>query len=185
MKGRIYKIVCGLSNDVYVGSTIQELKYRFRDHKYDYKQYLKNKKKEVAIYPYFTQYGIENFKIILIKEYDVIDRKHLMIYEALWMYKLKSINKNTAFYFKKLSQKQYRNTHKENRKMYLEINKEKIEKQDRERANKYYNNNKEKILQKIKEKYECIICNITLTKSNKLRHEQTKKHKNNLSIHHS
>ena len=42
-------------------------------------------------------YGIQNFKIILIKEYMVYrehkkDHRHLFVYEQLWINKMKCIN---------------------------------------------------------------------------------------------
>ncbi|GMF38340.1 unnamed protein product [Phytophthora lilii] len=88
MIGKIYKIIHNQSNIIYIGSTFNDLKGRFAQHKADYKR-----KHNISIYEYFERYGIENFKIILIKEYEVIDRRHLEVYEQLWINKLKPINK--------------------------------------------------------------------------------------------
>jgi len=86
--GRIYKIIHTQSNICYVGSTFNTLRDRWRGHKNDYKC-----DKNVSIYPYFKEFGIENFKIILIKEYEVVDRLHLESKEQIWINKLNCCNK--------------------------------------------------------------------------------------------
>ena len=102
INGHIYRIICLIHPKIqYVGSTFNELRHRWQSHKSDYKKYL-NGGRECAIYPYFEQYGIENFKMIKIKDYIVYaenkkDHKHLSAYEQLWINKLKCVNKNAAF----------------------------------------------------------------------------------------
>ena len=92
--GRVYKIIHNQSNICYVGSTFNEIRYRWRDHKQDYKKWLKGNHDNISIYSYFKTHGIENFKMALIKEYEVVDRRHLEVYETLWIAKLRSCNKN-------------------------------------------------------------------------------------------
>ena len=76
--GKIYRIVHLHSNVQYVGSTFHKrLNDRMRNHRTSYNAWLKGKEGKCAIYPYFKEHGIENFKIILIKEYQVCDKKHL------------------------------------------------------------------------------------------------------------
>jgi len=82
------------SNVVYVGSTFNQLKKRWAQHKSQFK----TDPSEISIYSYFKKHGIENFKIVLIKEYEVSsknlqDKKHLSVYETLWIKKLNAINK--------------------------------------------------------------------------------------------
>jgi group I intron endonuclease len=95
--GKVYKIICSQSNDVYIGSTFNTLRDRWMDHKNRYRVYQKNKSRNMSIHTYFDKYGIDNFKIILIKEYEVVDRKHLESKEQLWINKLKNINIQSAF----------------------------------------------------------------------------------------
>lgn len=95
--GRVYKIIHTQSNIIYISSTFQELRYRFREHKNAFKEYLKGKRGFICLYLFFEKYGIEKFRIIPIAEYQVIDKKHLMVYEQLWINKLNSINKNNSF----------------------------------------------------------------------------------------
>ncbi len=85
--GRVYKIIAGQSNECNVKSTFNQLKYRFRTHECEC---YANRACSVKIL--FDKYGVENCKMILIKEYEVVDRFHLDVYEALWIKKLKSIN---------------------------------------------------------------------------------------------
>jgi hypothetical protein len=169
--GKIYKIIHNQSNICYVGSTFNTLSDRWKVHKQSYTQYLKDKKsfRCISIYPYFEQYDIKNFKIILIKEYEVIDRQHLEAYEQLWINKLKTVNKKCAFGFKRLQRKEYHKLNKdkinERNKNYQEKNKNKITEQRKsfreknkdkikEQHKKYRETNKEKIRDKKKEYYE-------------------------------
>ena len=90
----------------------------------------------ISIFDLFDKFGINNCKIILIKEYDVCDRKHLEMYECLWICKLKQncLNKTHPFRIKFLSDKLY---NKECNKIYYKDNKEK----EKERIKQYRENN--------------------------------------------
>jgi len=161
----------------YIGSTFNRLHKRFEGHKHNYK----SKYGTNSIHKYFDKYGVDNFKIDLIKSYEVVrthdkDHKHLYVYETLWINKTKNcINKKIPFSpIWKLDKKIYYQTNKEKlkdyqkdyQKKYREENKDKIketEKKYRQKNidkikdshKKYYQNNKDKILdyyQKNKEK---------------------------------
>ena len=60
--GKIYKIVCDVSDYIYVGSTCQPLNKRWDNHKSRVKNNHKSK-----FYQYVRTIGIEHFYIILIK----------------------------------------------------------------------------------------------------------------------
>lgn len=96
MIGRIYKIVHSQSDIVYVGITMDRLSKRWTAHK---NLYVKEKCKNsnITIYEHMVKHGVDQFKIMLIKEYDVIDSNHLKVYETLWMNKLKCVNKIPSF----------------------------------------------------------------------------------------
>lgn len=119
-KGKIYKIVHNQSNLCYVGSTFDELRNRWQNHKRAAKC---DKQKPCCIHKYLQQYGPENFKCILIKEYNVVDKYHLRAYEQLWINKLNSINIKGSIpmldFIKKKEDKNYR-------KKYFVKNKKKI-----------------------------------------------------------
>ena len=172
-KGHIYIIFCNVNPKIYyVGSTFNELKQRWINHKNHYKE-----KQLISIYKYFDEYGIENFTLKLIKSYDVYrehnkDRKHLEAYELLWINKLKGCcNQILPFnplpklskqlYYEKNKEqslrvnKKWRDNNKETKKQidknYYKKNKEHL----LEVAKKYKINNKEQIAEKRKEKITC------------------------------
>lgn len=173
MFGLVYKIIHNQSNICYVGSTFNNLKNRWQMHK-NYK----SNKTECSIVKYFEKYGIENFKIILIKKYEVYDRKQLLALEQLWINKLKSININKAFQpLNNERDKQLRILNKEKKREYNNLNKDKI----KEYQKNYYNENKEEVLKKNKINSKIrIICNcgIEINKGEKSKHIKTKKHIN-------
>lgn len=176
-KGKVYKIICTQSNDVYIGSTFNILRVRLWGHKAKYKN-----KQSYSLTPYFDKYGTDNFKIILIKEYEVVDRKHLEAYEQLWLNKLKNINKNNTLNLKHINKEQHlikrRNYYQKIKdtkiKEYLEESKEKRSLQTRQ----YKEKNKDYIKQ-----ITTCECGGSYYKNDsfkKSRHEQTKKHLNAL-----
>ena len=98
--------------------------------------------------------------MILIKEYEVLDRRHLEVYETLWIKKLKAMNKlePCGGLLKKQRETRYKNQwYEENKeiirqkqKQYYEENKEAITEQSKQ----YYKDNKEELLNKQKQYYE-------------------------------
>lgn len=133
-QGRIYKIINEDSSVCYVGSTFHTLKHRFSVHKKDSK--CENKKMRCTIQKIFREQSAENFKIILLKEYNVEDKKHLEAYEQLWINKMNCINKRRAipFLYKNIMVK----LHKRN---YLQRHRERINEKQRLR---YHKNKKKK-----------------------------------------
>lgn len=97
--GSIYQIEYNQNSNIrYIGSTTKTLKNRYASHKTKYNKWLTNDDyAKCEIYEYFKIYGIENFKITLLKEYHILNKTHLLVYEQLWMNKLTNINKNKAF----------------------------------------------------------------------------------------
>jgi hypothetical protein len=205
-KGHIYMIFTPLDNSFsYIGSTFNRIHKRFQGHKAQFNSWVKDKNnkkiKKCAIFKYFEKYGIENFKIILIKSYNVVrinqkDHKHLHAYELLWINRSKNcVNELLPFNpLKKLEYKeQKKKYYKENKnklaeqqKEYSEKNKEKIAEYQKkhyknnkqkiaEQQKNYKENNKEAISAKSKIKYTCV-CNSIITIHNKSKHEKTKKH---------
>jgi hypothetical protein len=160
--GHIYKIICNLdSSFCYIGSTFNQLRHRWQTHKQDYK----DKKGTFSIHKYFDKYDIENFKIILIKSYNVVrthrkDHKHLHAYETLWISKTKNcVNKYIPFHpLKKEKTKQtkkiYRANNKEQIKEKDKIYKKKNQDKIKENKKKHYQENKEKYKKKQKEYYQ-------------------------------
>ena len=194
-KGTIYKIICAISDEVYIGSTFNTLRNRWQHHKSRYTKYLENNENgNFSIFPYFKKYGIDKFKIIKIKEYECVDRKHLESKEQLRISKTKCVNKNNAFNFKKLTKKKWDTENKDYIKVYnknniertkkwhidnkdilkIKRNKYRIKKKNhiKKTAKDYYEKNKEILNKKI----DCV-CGSKYSKQGKARHEKTKKHK--------
>jgi len=181
--GRVYKIIPSQGNECYVGSTFDTLRDRLKYHKYNYESFKLNNFRYLTVFDLFNKYGTNGCKIILIKEYDVLDRRHLEVYETLWMKKLKSINKiePVAGLLKKDSKKQ-------SNKRYRDENKEEINQKQRQAFAKYKADNREKYLQSKKNSYNktkeyiiCEICDCEVMKRNINRHNQTNKHINNIN----
>lgn len=108
--GIIYKIThISLPDIVYIGSTMCRLTTRYKRHKKGYSSWVNGYTRgKCSICPYFKQYGIKNFKCIILKKYKVTCAKHLNVYEQLWLNKIKNINKNNVFCPNKYYKKYYK-----------------------------------------------------------------------------
>ena len=175
--GTIYKVICLTNPEVlpYIGSTFNDLTKRWQYHREDYHKHLQGKCHNVSIYPYFTQYGIENFQIVKIKDYlvyraDELDRKHLSIYEQLWMNKIKNCNKYRSFNIKYLADRELHEKYK------IECPEKKVE-----RDKLYREKNRDKIRSKGLTKYDCECGSVQLSYSNKSHHNKSLKHQQYLS----
>ena len=170
--GHVYKILCTVNSEfVYIGSTFLKLNARWDNHKYKYNKYLKGGINNMSTYKYYDKYGIQFFRIVLIKSYKVCresqtDYRHLRAFEQLWINKTKrSINYNNAFNpLAKLDKNIYQNK-------YYENNKEEIS----EKMKEWRKKNKEKINKREREKITCE-CGTIITRSNLSTHKKTKKH---------
>lgn len=135
MIGYIYRISHLDSDICYIGSTLKPIRNRYHEHLQAYNLWL-NGKDGTTIYPFFKQYGVKRFKISLVKEYEVVDTKHLHLYEQLWINKLRKtcVNKANTFAIRRFTRKAYQLANKDAIKENLEKNKDKI----KERTNRYY-----------------------------------------------
>ncbi len=174
--GRVYIIIYNLNPKIfYIGSTYNILKQRFSKHKSHFVE-----GKNCSIYPYFEKYGIENFTMKLIKEYQVVrehakDNKHLSVYETLWINKIKgNVNKALPFNpLKKLDRLIYRENHRESEliraKKHYETNKKVIN------ENRKINYKENQVAMRVKQnaKKECPFCKKMMNGSNLSRHIKT------------
>jgi len=202
-EGLIYKIICKTDDTFcYIGSTYNKLSQRWREHKYRYRRWIEKKNtRKYSIFPYFEKYGIDNFKMIEIKKYKVCaenirDKKHLSVYELLWILKHKNcINILKPFNpLCKLDEKICNIKYAENNKQkiknyqndYYQKNKNKIIEQQKnyyeENKDKklkqqkiYKKNNEDKIKEKASQKIQCE-CGSLITKTNISKHLKSKKH---------
>lgn len=181
MIGHIYRIQHLQSDTVYVGSTFNTVRHRFQQHKQTYINWMKGGPCGATIYRHFKENGVDQFKCLLVKSYEVIDREHLEAYETLWIKKLKACNRLQPFAIKKLSDKSIYLKNREERcakvRAYAASNKDLIA----TRTKAYRAKNKDSISEKKAETFECE-CGGSWNKGHgKPRHERTKKHQKWLS----
>ena len=178
IKGNVYQIICLPNPDLrYIGSTFDTLRNRWQKHKAHFQGWLEGKKGKCTIFKYFKEYGIDNFKILLLKSYLVCaenkrDHKHLSVYEQLYINKFKCVNKNSPFIIEWLNKEkvaEYRVKNKEKlaeyQTEYRVKNKEKLA----EYSADYRAKNKEQIAEKIMCECGVIIRKDALSKHKKHR----------------
>lgn len=96
--GTVYEIVHNQDNNIrYVGSTTMELKIRMACMKTHYKRFVQDKMKAISVYRQFDTYGIENFTMKPLAEYNGISRKQLRQKEQEWIDRLVCVNKFRAY----------------------------------------------------------------------------------------
>jgi len=170
--GKIYKIVCNVTGDVYYGSTTQSLKERLRMHNKDYKRYLNGN------YHYVTSFKIienGNYNIHLVENYRCMNRKQLESIERIYIEGYTCINKNIPTRTTREYIKEYHKNNKDKKKAYdkkyYENNKHKI----KEYSKEYYENNKHKLNERKRQKFNCV-CDGKYTYTTKSRHMKSIKH---------
>lgn len=132
MNGSIYRITCLENPKInYIGSTLMTLTKRWQSHKDNFKQCLKNpERRQCSIFPFMKEYGLDKFIMLLIKEYIVVDKDHLKVYEQLHINKYRInnygiVNKSHCLkgysckFFDCYTQKKYAVEHKEELKEYM------------------------------------------------------------------
>lgn len=116
--------------------------------------------------------------MILIKEYEVIDRKHLEAYESLWINSLICINTNSPFCVTWISRKKY---YEQNKILKLSTRlRAKNGDLIRERM-KQYNAQREA---ERKERIHCSVCKYDIVKRELQRHNRSARHQANLIEYH-
>jgi hypothetical protein len=193
MEGFVYEIVYNENNDIrYIGSSCRKNpKDRLYSHRSDYKRWLNGKRGRVSIYPFFKEYGFENFQFNVLKKYKISDKKHILAYEQLYINRLECVNQQDAFGILAVVK------NAQQKKQYYEANKEKIaqyqqqyRETNREEIAQYYKNyhedNRGYLLQQKKQyheaikasgKHRCDTCNLNFPSPSALnRHLASKSH---------
>jgi group I intron endonuclease len=150
-KGKIYKIVNDINDDIYIGSTVKQLSNRMGGHRSCAKT------KTSHIYNTMRELGIEHFKIILVESFKCDNREELLAREDYYIQLLKpALNMISAVF----------NIEK---RVEYQIDYNKI----------YYNEHKDKTLEKGKIRFHCDFCDCDVTMYHKSSHNKTKKHLTN------
>ena len=171
----IYKIISNNSDDIYIGSSVQNLRSRLAQHSRDFRAYNKG-----TYNKYCTSY-----KIIEQGDYDIIelekvccnDKQELHKRERDWIERLECVNKNIPCRTKKEYYLDNKDSILENRKDYYLDNKDSI----LENHKAYYLNNKDSILEYKSQKITCE-CGLQVSKSSLSRHKKSSRHKMKLEI---
>jgi hypothetical protein len=155
--GKIYKIVCNVTGDVYVGSTIKTLEKRLIHHKSDAKM-----KQNICSYIIIDR---GDYKIELIEDYPCNNSKELRNREGYYQKKLNCINTRIAGRDGKAWREDNKEHLKKKRKQYCIDNAESIAEYHKEYAKnnkehrskymkEYHIKNRDKIIQKSKKYYD-------------------------------
>lgn len=203
----VYQIKCKdpKITETYVGSTV-DLKQRIRQHRY--KCIEGNNECWLKIYVFMRENGgFDNFEFNILEEFTDISKEQLRDEEQKYIKQITpQLNKKNASvtpeelkeYHRKYS-KEYKHAHKEqcnqyNKKYYREHKEERREIK-RQTDKLYYEKNKEKIKADSKARYEknkekiearasapwtCEICNVTVRRDSKPRHERSELHKSKI-----
>lgn len=129
--GKIYKIVCNITNEIYIGSTIRPLDKRLVRHVSDYKSNVHRKCESYKI----IERG--DYNIHLIENYSCNGRKELYKREAYWQKEIKCINKYIAYQSKE-EKKIYIDKWREDNKEILKIKKKEYNEKNKIRLKEYH-----------------------------------------------
>jgi hypothetical protein len=175
--GKIYKLVSP-SGLTYIGSTTQTLNARRTKHKGYYLARISGKEvKNVTSIQLFIE-DPEDIEIILIEKFPCESKKELFKRERFYIESIKCVNKYMPFKEpeeKKISQKEYRDSHKEKSKVYNQKYREKNRDKVLAKKREYNEVNKDKINEKRNAPIECM-CGSHYTDRHRARHFKTKRH---------
>ena len=162
-KGKIYKIVCNITNDIYIGSTIQTLHIRLLKHKSDAKR-----NKRIASSDIINR---GDYMIELIENYPCYSKLELHTRERYYIENTKCIN----FAIPTQNMKEWRKKNEE--KLILQVkdyyNKNILSIADYQK--KYNQQNKKKIALQLQSYYTCE-CGKRIKKCSKHSHKISKRH---------
>ncbi|KAF1778887.1 GIY-YIG domain [Phytophthora cactorum] len=129
MIGRVYKITNADESIVYIGSTAESLRRRFKRHTYGFK--------------HFRKHGVDSFSIHLISEHEIENSQQLHEFEQLVIDQTSCVNKNAAYRTKE--------QRKEKVNQRYQCDKE----QRLEKARQYSQANKDNIKARMSERINC------------------------------
>ena len=146
-KGIVYKIVNDINEEIYVGSTVAELKTRFGVHKCSART---EKCKDIRLYKLMNEIGFNHFHIEPLEEIQFEHKKELREKEGEYIRQYGTLNSLIAGRTKD----QYRKDEKQNiairDKMYTEKNREAV----LQRKKDYYDKNRDRMKSQMKRHYQ-------------------------------
>ena len=167
-KGQIYKIVDVGQTKCYIGSTTQPLSVRMAGHRKAYKRYTEgNDRRYTSVYQMFNEFGVENCKIVWIKDFASKSKKELEAEEGRIQQETECVNKRVAGRVYEEWYRTHREEESERKKQYRKNNPELM----KEQAKEQYKRHRDKKLAP----YNCE-CGSTVVYDCKARHIKSKKH---------
>jgi hypothetical protein len=151
LKGKVYKIVCNVTDDIYYGSTILTLKYRLAKHKTNYNQYKKGKK------GFQTSFNIierGNYNIYLVENYPCLCKSQLHNIERVYIEKYKCVNKILPIREKGEWDKLYYEKYRDNKLQYQREYYQKNKHKKLHYQKLHYQKNRDRILNRQKKYYK-------------------------------
>lgn len=155
-QGKVYKIQCGATGEIYVGSTTKKyLSQRLTKHVSNYHDWLKGGKST-----YMTSYSIierGDYKILLLEAYPCSSSDELRSREQHYIDTLECVNKAPAYKSEEDQKAHKRDYYLENRDKHLDRNKANYQanKEARNQQSKqWYEENKEHFKNYVKHRYE-------------------------------
>ena len=199
-KGKIYKVLNILDNEVYVGSTTQTLSKRLSEHKIRTNDTTRHHK----LNEHMRSLGIDNFYIELIENYPCNTKEELCAKEGEWIRSIGTINKiihgrtikewrhdnkdkiqeyrlqrkDIEKQYRKDNKdkiKAYRDTYKANHKDAMEAYHKQYREDNKDNKQKYDKQYKEANGQYLKEKIICDNCGCTISRNGMTSHKKTQK----------
>jgi hypothetical protein len=197
--GKIYKIECNETGQVYYGSTTRKLCERVADHRSECRMWLKGKVDKCQSFDIIER---GNYSYSLVEDCSCERKEQLHARERFYIKNNECVNKRIPGRTMKEWREENKDVLTEKKKEYYNENKEKINEKKKEYYNEnkekinekkkeYYNENKEKLAEKKKEyreankekiaerkakKVRCECCNIEMRTDSWLIHTRTKKH---------
>ena len=165
-KGMIYRIVCNITGDVYIGSSVQTCAQRLSQHKSKYKIWLDNNKEYITVFKIIAK---DDYKIVLVETYPCKNNDELHSREQHWIEQTECVNKIRAH----TTEEQLKCFNTQWSKTWYENNKEYV----KECGNKYRQKNSERISERNKQVITCE-CGKEITQSSKTRHNKSQQHIN-------
>jgi hypothetical protein len=144
-RGKVYKIVCNITKEEYVGSTTEPtLARRLSGHNRAYKLWLKDNSQTYVSSFRILERG--NYKIVLLESYPCNNKDELRARERYWFDTIQNINMIRPIRTEEEEneyQKEYREKHKEEQKEYINEYYKQNKEQAKEQAREYYHQHKE------------------------------------------
>ena len=159
LRGKIYKIVCNITGEVYIGSTTKTLNERLRTHEYDYTHFLRGSSNFVSSFNIIER---GDYRIELIEECEVESKDELRRIEGQYQRDFDCVNKQIAG----RTEEEYREDHKRKIKDYHK---------------QYYEEHKGELNMRRSEKFDCE-CGGKYSRTNKAKHFKSNKHQKYLKL---